>query len=62
MDEIKELKAQAYDILAQTEHITMTQLNPLREQLSIVNKKIEELHFKLKSSEEVNPVPKPVKE
>ncbi len=62
MDEIKELKAQAYDILAQTEHITMTQLNPLREQLLIINKKIEDLHLKLKNSEEVSSIPESVKE
>lgn len=55
MDEIKELKAQAYDILAQTEHITITQLNPLREQLSIINKKIEELHFKLNLPKDIEP-------
>jgi len=55
MDEIKELKAQAYDILAQTEHITITQLNPLREQLSIINKKIEELHSKLNLPKDIEP-------
>ena len=55
MDEIKELKAQGYDILAQMEHIRITQLDPLREQLSIVNKKIEELYSKLNLSKDIEP-------
>ena len=40
MDEIKELKARAYDILAQTEH--------LQKELSNVNRAIAEAYEKLK--------------